>query len=226
MSNIPGTLTELQAWLVAKGNDAIDLAETPIKNAVKKFSDNAVALEKIYLKWYKTRANIISKNQPFVYETDFNNLSAQIKSERYYRRLLLRALYAAGANPADYGLQIYGLAKTEIDAAYPGLRYDVSQVRLDAVPVILIGAGVLAAIVAATSSMIAAIAFYNKVDLVRVQKEAYQKAGYSETDAFKQAANDAAEMDKNSGSITASLGKLADLAPWIVGGLILFKVLG
>lgn len=203
-------MATLLQWLEAQGNAAINVAASRAKDIIRNFSDKAVELEKQYRALYLVRENYRDKKVTFPRQTEtlFNDASGMIEKERTSRLLLLRAMKAAGVNPADYGLSVYGLRKVDVDAAYPGLRYNPAE--LNAVPALVLGGGILLSALLLTAAIAAVIERCKTINYAEMQAAVYEKQGYTPEAAMNQAKKDAEKMlGKQS-----VFGDMADAAKW------------
>ena len=102
-----------------------------ILSKFKEFSSLAVKIEKEYNGFFALRTDLKNKKiWSATMEAAFMDLSDAVNKERSTRLLILKGLNAVGANPADYGISVYGLSQSEIQNAYPNLLYDKTEARL------------------------------------------------------------------------------------------------
>lgn len=211
-------MTTVIEWLRAQGDKAVNVVTSPAKNLVRDFSAKAVELENGYKQLFAARQKYTDANKLFPLESLFNEASVQVTREREMRILLLRMMKAAGINPTDYGLSVYGLRKVDVDAAYPGLRYNPAD-TLGAVPVLILGASVLLTVALLAAAIVATLERIKKVDFVEVQAALYRKEGMTPEAAIEKAKKDVAKAGGKEGMFSnlndaAKWGALAALA-WV-----------
>lgn len=187
----------------------------PVKDAVTAFSNNAVELEREYRKFYNVKEMYTRKGLTFPHATLFDEASDAINKERLMRLAMLKGMKALELNPADYGLSVYGLKKSDVDAAYPGLRYNVAE-TLGVAPVVF-GAVAVTAILALSVVLSSVLTKLKKVDLIGALTEQYKSKGYTPDAAYNQAKKDVDEATGNKGIF----GGLSDAAKYgaIAAGL-------
>lgn len=209
-------MADVIAWLKSLNTDVVNIAASPMKSVIRDFSQYSVSLEKQYRAFYTARDKFNKAKAPFPYADMLARLNDYVVRERSFRIMLLQAMAKVNANPADYGLSVYGLSKSEVDNAYPGLRYNAADLR--AVPVVVIGVAAAVAMVGLLWGMREAYADASKINLVNAQAALYESQGMSKEAARARADSEVKALTGNE-SVLDKLGNvgkvgIAALVAW------------
>ena len=188
-------MSNLIAWLKQQGNNAIDMALAGVKTTIIDFGKTCIDFEYAYYDLYMVRQKCLAAGIAFEYESDFLKIAADIEKERQFRLILLKIFYTVSANPKDWNISVHGLSQIEISKVYPGLDYDVDELRLGAVPILVIDALVVLGIIGVISAMLGWLSRIEKMDLIGQLANAYIAEGMTAEEAFKKANKDFDEMN-------------------------------
>lgn len=210
-------------WLKNAGNSAVDVLRSPAANVIRDFSTAADKLARENNRWNAARESYARAGRDFPFQKDAAALLAQVVKNRAIKISLLKAMAKANANPKDYGLSIFDLSKTEIESAYPGLKFAVTDSRLGAAPVVVISAAVLLAVAAATAASLSLFKSASQTNFAANLTAEFIKAG-DPPDVAAKKASVALKAVTDAGGTTFSQD-IATTAKWVVGGILLILIL-